>query len=84
MKYLSRKFFATITAAISILSAGLSLTACDDAVCKDGHNFVLVSTTATCTENGTETYACADCGETKTEAVAAYGHIPQYQKSRSQ
>lgn len=76
MKYLSRKLFAVVLA-VAVFSAGLTLTACNDTynnACESGHNFVLTSTTATCTESGTETYTCANCKETKTEAAAAYGH----------
>lgn len=73
MKNLSSKLFAVVFAVIAVLSAGLTMTACDNA-CKDGHNFVLTSSTATCTESGTEFYSCAKCNETKSEAVAAYGH----------
>ena len=33
-----------------------------------------VTTAATCTEDGAMTYACLNCGETKTETIAAAGH----------
>lgn len=74
MKRLSRKFFALIMSAVAVISAVLSLTACGEAACQNGHSFALTSTTATCTEGGTEIYTCANCGEIKTEAVEAYGH----------
>ena len=76
MKYLSRKLFAVVLV-VAVLSAGLALTACNNTynnACESGHNFVLTSTTATCTESGTEFYSCANCKETKLEEVAAYGH----------
>jgi hypothetical protein len=34
----------------------------------------VVTTEATCTEEGKKTYTCANCGETKTETIAATGH----------
>ena len=34
----------------------------------------IVTTEATCTEDGVKTYTCTVCGETKTEAIAATGH----------
>ena len=34
----------------------------------------VVTTSATCTEEGVMTYTCALCGETKTEAIPANGH----------
>ncbi|MBQ7778317.1 MAG: S-layer homology domain-containing protein [Oscillibacter sp.] len=33
-----------------------------------------VTTAATCTEDGVKTYTCSQCGETKTETIAATGH----------
>ena len=33
-----------------------------------------VTTAATCTTDGVMTYTCLDCGETKTETIAATGH----------
>ena len=35
----------------------------------------VVTTPATCTESGVKTYICTVCGETKTEAIAALGHV---------
>ena len=34
----------------------------------------VVTTPATCTAAGVKTYTCTVCGETKTEAIAAFGH----------
>ncbi len=34
----------------------------------------VVTTEATCTENGVKTYTCANCGDTKTETIKALGH----------
>ena len=41
-----------------------------------GHNWNggEITTAATCTEDGVMTYTCLDCGETKTETIAAAGH----------
>ena len=51
---------------VSALSLCLALSLCIGLVgCKkpcDTHEWNLVSTTATCTENGTENYACKICG----------------------
>ena len=33
-----------------------------------------ITTKATCTTDGVKTYKCTECGETKTEAIAATGH----------
>ena len=38
------------------------------------HNYVLTSSTATCTEAGTATYTCTKCGDSYTEDVPAKGH----------
>ena len=38
------------------------------------HDFVEVSTTATCLEGGKTTFECSICGKTKTESVEALGH----------
>ena len=46
---------------------GLPLSVCN-------HNYVLTSSTATCTEAGTATYTCTKCGDSYTESVAATGH----------
>ena len=46
---------------------GLPLSVCN-------HNYVLTSSTATCTEAGTATYTCTKCGDSYTESVAANGH----------
>lgn len=51
----------------------IGLSACKNK-CADGHEWKLTSTTATCLENGVESYSCKTCKETKTENVAAYGH----------
>ena len=48
---------------------GLPLSVCN-------HNYVLTSSTATCTEAGTATYTCTKCGDSYTESVAANGHSP--------
>ncbi|MBQ7638715.1 MAG: S8 family serine peptidase [Clostridia bacterium] len=39
-----------------------------------GHDWELTETTATCTEDGVDTYTCAVCGETETVEVIAEGH----------
>ena len=46
---------------------GLPLSVCN-------HNYVLTSSTATCTEAGTATYTCTKCGDSYTEDVPAKGH----------
>ena len=46
---------------------GLPLSVCN-------HNYVLTSSTATCTEAGTATYTCTKCGDSYTESMAATGH----------
>ena len=46
---------------------GLPLSVCN-------HNYVLTSSTATCTEAGTATYTCTKCGDSYTEDVLAKGH----------
>ena len=46
---------------------GLPLSICD-------HNYVLTSSTATCTEAGTATYTCTKCGDSYTEEAPAKGH----------
>ena len=37
----------------------------------------VVTTEPTCTEAGVKTFTCTGCGETKTEAIAALGHIDE-------
>lgn len=39
------------------------------------HNYELISTTATCTASGIDTYICTKCESKKTERVSAKGHI---------
>ena len=46
---------------------GLPLSVCN-------HNYVLTSSTATCTEAGTATYTCTKCGDSYTEEAPAKGH----------
>ena len=46
---------------------GLPLSVCN-------HNYVLTSSTATCTEAGTATYTCTKCGDSYTVPAAATGH----------
>lgn len=41
---------------------------------KLGHDYQLLSFTATCTESGTATYRCSRCGATKTTTASATGH----------
>lgn len=50
------------------------LCACNKTNCEQGHTWELTSTTATCLNNGTETYTCKICKTTKNENVEAYGH----------
>lgn len=38
------------------------------------HNYELISNTATCTESGTTTEKCTECGDTKTTEFEAFGH----------
>ena len=70
-----KKIVKLIASALSFclaLSLCIGLVGCTKPC--DTHEWNLVSTTATCTEGGTENYVCAHCGETKTETVVAYGH----------
>jgi len=39
------------------------------------HNWVLISDTATCTEDGIKTYKCTVCGKEKTEKSPKLGHL---------
>ncbi len=66
------KSFANSTAQAYAENYGKPFTA----ICTDGtenHDFT-ETTTATCTENGTKTYTCNNCGYTYTEDDAAIGH----------
>ncbi|MDO5424871.1 MAG: Ig-like domain-containing protein [Eubacteriales bacterium] len=47
---------------------------CNILICAHAWDEGEVTQAATCTENGVKTYTCMQCGETKTESIAATGH----------
>ncbi len=44
--------------------------------CDHTWNSGVVTKNPTCTDKGVKTYTCTKCGETKTEDIAAKGHVP--------
>lgn len=71
MKSLHKKLIITTIILVALIAV---LCACKTNKCKDGHMWELTSTTATCYDDGVETYKCKKCKTTKTENVEAYGH----------
>ena len=67
-----RKILFALLIALSILA----LVACKE---EPAHEHTWdegkVSTPSSCTSEGVKTYTCTGCGETKTEAVPASGHV---------
>lgn len=78
MKNFMKKIAITLTIVMTFALC-FAFVGCDNS-CNGEHAFVLTSTTATCTKSGTEYYACANCKETKTETITAYGH--SYEKNK--
>ena len=51
-------------------------------VVADGHDYVVTdSNSVSCTENGSTTYTCSDCGDTYTVTTFAIGHIWELEHS---
>ena len=44
------------------------------AIPKTDHDWTITEMPATCEKDGSKTFTCADCGETKTETIPATGH----------
>ena len=65
----ARKTLLGITACCAVLCAAASLAACHEHVWDDGE----VTVAAHCGVAGQKTFHC-ECGETKTEEIAALGH----------
>lgn len=66
-----RKTIAVILIVLSIIA----LVACtEEPEHEHTWNEGEITTKATCTTDGVKTYKCTECGETKTEAIAATGH----------
>lgn len=59
---------------ISVILSFSVLAACCIVGCGCSHNWVLQSTTATCTAVGQATYVCSLCGDTKIEEASVKAH----------
>lgn len=70
MKSLLTKIISVL---IILFAICIGLSACKNK-CADGHEWEPTDTTATCLQDGIESYACKNCKETKKENVEAYGH----------
>jgi len=60
----------------TVCGAELSRVHTDLAALEHNWDDGVIDPAATCTTDGVKTYTCKRCGETKTEAIAAYGHTP--------
>ena len=70
------KKFLTILLALSVTALTAAFIAgCGNKCTHPTDAMTLISTTATCTASGTETWKCRVCGETIEKNVEAYGHI---------
>lgn len=71
-----RKHLLAVLAGACLLFTGLAFAACggDETACEHT-NAAAGANTATCTEAGTVTYTCPDCGASWTEPSEALGHL---------
>lgn len=69
-----KSLLTRIISMLTVFTLCVGLTACKTNKCAGDHTWKLTSTTATCYDDGVETYTCETCKETKTESVSPYGH----------